>query len=204
MDSACKNQRTSLKSIAWSALWGAALTAFIVFSIEANNRCFVIVNGKGFLWAITISIWLWLTLFLFLDSIRGRLVLLAFTVLIFLALPNVDRFPLAVAETNAVRYLRQLGQALESYRTEHPNEGYPLNLPIISTFQHKPEVEKLYKLDFITTRSRPDGPVDGFLLQATPLWRDCGFVRSFAAAENGLIYFTLQAKPASRADAVLQ
>jgi len=193
-----------LKALFWAALWSTALTTFIVVVIEANNRCFLIVNGATWVWMMATLTWLWLLLFLFFDSNRSRLTLMGSTVLVFLALPYVDRSPVGAAEATVVMHLRGLAVAIESYRKEHPLEGYLANLPKISSSSYAGEPEKFYKIDFTTSQSKPGGPADGFLIQATPVWRDCGYVRSFAAGDDGHIHFTLEMRPATKTDAVIE
>ena len=195
---------STLKALFWAALWSTVLTTFIILAIEANNQCFLIVNGATWVWMIAILIWFWLLLFLFFDSNRSRLILMGCSVLVLLLLPNVDRLPVIAGEVTAVKHLRGLAQAIESYRKEHPLEGYPPNLPKISSSNYAAEPEKLYKIDFITSRSRPGGPTDGFLIQATPVWRECGYVRSFAVTDDGQIHFTIEMRPATKTDAVVQ
>lgn len=195
---------SALKALFWAALWSTVLTTIIVFAIEANNRCFLIVNGASWVWMIATLIWFWLLLFLFFDSNRSRLILMGCYVLVLLAMPNVDRFPVGAGEATVVMHLRALALAIESYRKEHSLEGYPPNLPKISSSNYAAEPEKLYKIDFTTSQSKPGGPTDGFLIQATPVWRDCGYVRSFAVADDGRIHFTMEMRPAAKADAVIQ
>jgi hypothetical protein len=188
-----------LKAVLWATLWSTVLTTFIVFAIQANNRCFLIVNGASWMWTISGLMWLWLLLFLLIGN-RGRLILFGLTLLVLLAYPNVDRFPIGVGEARAVMHLRRLLQAVDSYRREHPIEGFPSSLPPISKGDDTESTEKLYKVDYTVSRSNSSGPVDSFVIQVNPLWRDCGFVRSFAAADDGEIHFTVEPRPATKSD----
>ena len=175
----------------------------MVFAIEANNRCFVIVNGPTWMWTISGLMWFWLLVFLLFGN-RGRLMLGGFTVLVLLAYPHVDRFPAAAGEARAVMHLRRLSQAVDAYRKEHPVEGFPARLPTVSIGDNTESTEKLYKVDYTTSRSNSGGPVDRFVIQASPLFRECGFVRSFAATDDGEIRFTVEPRPATKSDGTIQ
>ena len=194
MPEARKKSLHWLKAVLWATLWSTILTTLIVFAIQDNNRCFLIVNGAGWMWTISGLMWFWLLLFL-LFSNRGRLLLLGFTLLL-LAFETVHRSPISVGEV-------RLSQAVDSYRKEHPMEGYPATLPQISKGDDTESTEKLYKVDYTTSRANSNGPVDGFVIQANPLWRDCGFVRSFAATDDGEIHFTVEPRPATKSDKAL-
>jgi hypothetical protein len=144
-----------------------------------------------------------LLLFLLVGN-RARLILLGFTLLVLLASGHVDRFPAAAGEARALVHLRRLSQAVESYRLEHPMEGSPASLPPISRGDDTESTEKLYKVDYTTSRSSSSGPVDGFVIQVNPLWRECGLVRSFAVIDDGEIRFTLDPRPVTKSDKTLQ
>ena len=191
-----------LKAVLWAIVWSTVLTTFTVFAIQANNRCFLIVNGASWMWTISGLMWFWLLLFLFFGN-RSRLILLGFTLLVLLAYGNVDRFPISAGEVRAVTHLRRLSQAVDSYRRGHPIEGFPASLPTISKGDDTEFTEKLYKVDYTTSRSNSSGPVDGFVIQANPLWRDCGFVRSFAVTDDGEIHVTVDPRPATKSDRTL-
>ena len=166
---------------------------------QANNRCFLIVNGAGWMWTISALIWLWLLLFL-LSGNRGRLILTGLSVLAVFASPNVDRAPTAVGEARAVMQLRRLTETVESYGREHPTEGFPATLPNISEGEDTESTARFYKIGYTISRSNAKGPIDRFLIQATPVWPECGFVRSFTASEDGEIHFTVEPRPATKSD----
>jgi hypothetical protein len=193
----------SLKSVLWAGLWSTVLTTFIAFAIEANNRCFLIVNGAGWMWTISGLIWFWLWLFVLFGN-RGRSILVGVTVFAFLAAPNVDRFPTAAGEARAVGHLRSLAQAVDAYRNDHATEGFPAGLPTISKGEDTESTHNLYKIDYTTSRSNSSGPIDGFLIQATPMWRECGFVRSFAIGDDRETHYTIEPRPATKSDNTIQ
>jgi hypothetical protein len=192
-----------LRAVLWAVIWSTVLTTFMMFVMQANNRCLLIINGASWMWTLSALIWFWLLLFLVFGN-RGRLILLGFTLLVLLARGSVDRFPLAVGEARAVMHLRRLSEAVDSYRREHPVEGFPASLPPTSKGDDTDSTAKLYSIDYTTSRSSSSGPVDRFLIQANPLWRDCGFVRSFAVTDDGGIHFTVEPRPATKSDKTLQ
>jgi hypothetical protein len=79
-------------------------------------------------------------------------------------------------------------------------EGFPASLPTISKGGDSESTEKFYKVDYSTSRSNSSGPTDRFVIHANPLWRECGFVRSFAATDDGKIHFTIEPRPATKSD----
>jgi hypothetical protein len=141
--------------------------------------------------------WVWLYLFFLLGN-RGRLGLLACSLLFVVMMGSVDRMPVAATEGRAVRELRSMAQAVETYRTEHPQQGYPAVLPK----QLPDSLKKLYEIEYQTSRTKVDGPIDVFLIQLTPYRSEC-VPRSFVAAEDGQIHFVINRRPATRADPAL-
>jgi len=90
-----------LKTVAWSILWSTVLTLFVVFVIQENNHCLLIVYGTSWMWTISISIWSWFVAFLSFDNL-GRSILVVCSLLLFAFHGNVDRVPIAAAEAKAV------------------------------------------------------------------------------------------------------
>jgi hypothetical protein len=108
---------------------------------------------------------------------------------------RADRFPAAAVEASAVGELRSMAQAVETYRNEHPQQGYPAVL----LMKPSEALKKLYEIEYQTSQRKADGPVDVFLIQVTPTRSGC-VVRSFAAAEDGHIHFVINRRPATKAD----
>lgn len=102
--------------------------AGLLLAVRKTDTCFDVINGRAYIWTTTGLAWIWLYLF-FLFSNRGRLILLGCSVLILVAMPHVDRVPAAAVEARAVGELRSMAQAVETYRNEHPQQGYPAVLP---------------------------------------------------------------------------
>ena len=84
--------------------------------------------------------------------------------LAFFASPHVDRVPIAAGEARAVMHIRRLSQSVDSYRREHPMEGFPANLPMISKGEDTGSTEKLYEIVYVASRSNSGGPVDRFVI----------------------------------------
>jgi len=192
-----------LKTGLWAILWSTTLTVFTTFAIQANNHCLLIINGAVWMWTISIFMWLWFLAFLSFGN-RGRSILVVGTVLFFAPLGNVDRFPIAVAEAGAVGHLQRLAQAARQYRNDHSAEGYPQSLPTLRSAADTDSTEKLYKIVYKSYRSSVGAPVDKFLMQAIPLWRDCGYVRSFAVTSDGRLYSTIEARAADDSDTPIE
>ena len=174
--------------------------AGLFLTVRKTAPCFDVINGREYLWTTTGLAWIWLYLF-FLFGNRGRLILLGCSVLVLLAMPHVDRVPAAAVEASAVGELRSIAQAVETYKKEHPQQGYPAVMPKTTS----DSLKKLYEIEYQTSRSKADGPVDVFLIQITPIWSEC-FVRSFAAAEDGQIHYVINInrRPAMKSDPAIQ
>ncbi len=193
------------KAFLWSAFWSAILTALARWLIDENNPCFQVLNDEAWIRTITGLIWFWLLLFLFFDSNRNRLILLGCSVIFGAVLvPNVLHSRIAAGESAAVGHIRNLAWEVEAYRKQHPEEGYPKNLPTISSSSQAVRAEKLYEIVYKTVHSNPGGPADKFLIQETPRWRPCGFIRSFAVSEDGLIHYVVEMRPATVSDPAIQ
>ena len=177
----------------WAIVW-STLFAWLFLAPLNSDGCFFLINSREYIWMITGLAWIWLYLFFLLGN-RGRLGLLACTLLFIFLMGNVDRIPAAAAEARAVGELRSMAQAVETYRTEHPQQGYPTVLPK----QPSDSLKKVYEIEYQASRAKVDGPIDVFLIQVTPTWREC-VVRSFAAAEDGQIHFVISRRPATKAD----
>jgi len=197
---------STLKALFWAGLWSTVLTTVIILAIAAYDRCFLIVNAASWVWIIATLIWIWLSLFLIFGK-RGRLILMGCSVLLLLGLAvSSDPFQgtyVAAGEASVVAHLLGLVQSIESYRKEYPLEGYPPNLPKISSSKDMWKAERMYKINYTTSRSNPSGPTGGFLIQATPVWRECGYGRSFAATDDGQIHVTIEMRPATKTDAAI-
>ena len=180
----------------WAIVWSTLFTAFFLAMLSSDS-CFFLIHSREYVWTIMGLAWIWLCLFFLLGN-RGRLGLLACSVLVAFPIWQADRFPSAAVEARAVVELRSMAQAAETYRTEHPQQGYP------AVLLKKPSdsLKKLYEIEYQTSRTKVDGAIDVFLIQVTPTWSEC-VVRSFVAAEDGQIHFVINRRPATKADPVL-
>ncbi len=180
--------------------WAAALSASVCvlwFSYVNRDGCWL--NLRGLRTALTFFLfpWLWLLLLLGFKT-KGRMILIAFTIVGALLWPTVDTSYVAAAESNAVGRLLQLQAALEIYKVEHKEQGYPQNLPNLTSSY---PVEKTYR--FVYVPSRSDGTITSYLIQATPLCRTCGCTRSFTITDGGTVYFTFEGRAATIYDHAL-
>ena len=186
-----------LRSWLWAAVWSTVF-AGLFLAARKTDTCFDVINSREYLWTTTGLIWVWLYLFFFFGN-RARLILLGCSILVLLMMPHVDRVSAAAAEAEAVGELHSMAQAAETYKNEHPTQGYPNALPATpSDF-----LNKLYEIEYQAARTKVDGPVDVFLIQITPIWSQC-VPRSFAAAEDGRIHYAMNRRPATKTDPAIQ
>ncbi len=66
----------------------------------SSDSCFFLINSREYVWTIILA-WIWLRLFFLLGN-RGRLGLLACSVLVAFPIWQADRFPSAAVEARAV------------------------------------------------------------------------------------------------------
>lgn len=111
----------------WAALWSTVF-AGLFLAVHKTDTCFDVINGREYIWTTTGLTWIWLYLF-FLFGNRARLILLGCSILVLLAISHIERIPTAVVEAGAVVELRSMAQAVETYKREHPQQGYPTTLP---------------------------------------------------------------------------
>ena len=181
--------------------WAAALSAGIcVFWFSYLNRdgCWLVLRGLRLALTLFFFPWLWLLLLLGFKA-KGRMILIAFTIVGALFWPTVDSSYIAVAESSAVGRFRQLQATLEIYKVEHKEQGYPQNLPNLTSSY---PVEKAYRFVYVPSRL-PDGTITSYLVQATPLCRPCGCTRSFTVTDGGRVYFTAEGRAATISDNLL-
>src|SRR5262249_1646477 len=148
----------------WAVVW-STMFAGLFLAVRKADTCFDVINSREYIWTTTGLIWIWLYLF-FLFGNRGRLILLGCSILVLLAMPHADRIPAAAVEARAVGELRSMAQAVEAYKKEHPQQGYPAELPMMPS----DSLKKVYEIEYQVSRTKADGLVDRFLIQVTPIW----------------------------------
>jgi hypothetical protein len=182
-------------------LLAAALSTGICvlwFSYLNRDGCWLVLRGSRIALTIFFFPWLWLLLLLGFKA-KGRMILIAFTIVGALFWPIVETTYIAVAESSTIGRLRQLQAALEIYKVNHKEQGYPQNLPnLTSTYP----VEKAYRFVYVPSRS-PDGAITSYLIQATPLCGPCGCTRNFTINDGGKVYFTDEGRAATISDNLL-
>jgi hypothetical protein len=182
-------------------LWAAALSVGICmlgFSYVNRDGCWLILRGPRIALTIFFFPWLWLLLLLGFKT-KGRTILIAFTIVGALFWPTVDSSYIAVAESSTIGRLRQVQATLEIYKEGHKEQGYPQNLPNLTSSY---PVEKAYRFVYVPSRS-PDGTITSYLIQATPLCSPCGCTRSFTITDGGKVYFTAEGRAATISDNLL-
>lgn len=198
-----KNEAPRLRSRyawLWAVIWSAAFTLVFIRTLHIDH-CFGLVTGTRLVWTIGILAWVYLFVF-FLVNNSGRLVLLLCLLIGYLLRPEVIRVRSGAAEASAISTLQQLARSAEAYKNDHPQEGYPAVLPSFKSGNYS--IQKCFRFEYATSRSKPQGPADAFLIKATPTFRECGFLRSFTAASDGHIYYTLEERAAMTTDKPIQ
>ena len=180
--------------------WGVAAAAsasvcILWFAYLNRDGCWLYVRGTDGL-ILFLFPWLWLVL-LFGFKVRGKLALVALTLLGLLFWPHIDSVAFAAAESRTVATLRQMHLVLESSRT---NNSYPRRLPTIDSLY---SLGSAYRFEYVPS-VLPDGTVYAYVIKATPLRRVCGCTRSFTIADDGRLFYTLEERAATVSDPVLQ
>lgn len=144
---------------------------------------------------------MWLSLFLGLSWI-DRLVLLLTLIVAILAWP--ERFVWghsSAAESHAVVTLRMLKTDLENTRNKQPRDGYPRAMPTTNLCVI---LHPAYRFEYVPSSS-PDGKIFDYLIHAIPARPDCGCcLRSITILDDGRIYYTLDTRPATMLDQLLE
>ena len=183
--------------------WAATLSAgicLLCFSYLNRDGCWLVLRGLRIALSLFFLPWLWLLLLLGFKT-KGRMILIAVTIVGALSLfwTTVDTSYIAMAESSAVHRLLQMQAALEIYKVEHKEQGYPQNLPNLTSSY---PVEKAYRFVYVASRL-PDGTITSYLIQATSLCRPCGCTRSFTITSDGKVYFTVEERAATISDNLL-
>jgi hypothetical protein len=180
-------------------LWSAAISLVICAAWFGygmrTDRCWM--YSRYQLLNTFLTVWVWLLL-LFGLRLKGRLLLLGLSVTLAMFWPHVDSMPLAAAQAGAVGRLRQLHEAVESYKSKQ--HYYPDKLPQVSSTW---PAEKHYRFELVPSRSA-DGSIVDYLIEAVPRYYPCAAMRSFSVASDGRIFYTPEPRPATEKDEVLQ
>ena len=191
--------RRLTKAVAWASIW-AALFTFILMRALESDRCFEITSGKLLVRTVATLACAWFFLFFILTNL-WRMAFVAISILFVLAQPRVIRFQATPAEAAVIATVQGLSHDIEMYRSQHPKEGYPRDLPAFPSGNYS--IGQYFMFQYSTSRTQLDGPIDGFAIQVTPVWRQCGFHRSFTAVNGGRIYYTLDDRVATTMDKLL-
>jgi len=184
----------------WASIWSAAFTLIFMRTLYVD-RCFGLVTGTRLVWTTGIVAWMCLFVFFLLNN-RGRLVLLPCLLVGYFLRPEVFRVRFAAAEASTISTLQQLTRSADAYKNSHPLEGYPSSLPKFQSGNYP--IQKSFRFEYVTLQSRQGGPADGYLIKAIPVFRECGFLRSFTASSDGHIYYTLEERAAMTTDKAIR
>jgi hypothetical protein len=182
-------QRAKLQR--WAVAAGASLSVCgLWFAYLNRDGCWLYWNGP---WRLTIFVFpcLWLLL-LFGLNMKGRLGLVAISLLSTLFFPHIDTVSkVTLEEVRAVGTLRKMWSVLESQK----GQSYPLRLPHTDSAY---PFGSTYRFEYV-----PSVPAnrraDNYIVKATPLRRSCGCM-SFTIANDGRIYYTREDRPATISD----
>jgi hypothetical protein len=186
--------------ISWAkvAAWSALVTT-ILFATMNWHGCWLFMHEAREL-VVFVYPFTWLVIFFALRA-RWRLVLLLLT--IFAAPVFLFRFGMveryAGFESAAVMALHQLQSSLQTYRSEHQQQEYPEGLPAVKL---RFSAQKYYRFEYVRIRSA-SGRILHYLIQATPVRRDCDFHRSFTITDDGSVFWTLEPRAATLSDTFL-
>ncbi len=180
--------------------WGVAAAAsagvcVLWFAYLDRDGCWLYLRGTRGL-TVFIFPWLWLLL-LFGFKVKGKLALVALTLVGLLFWPHIDSVAFAAAESSAVATLREMHSALESSKSK---SSYPRTLP---TIDYSYLLRSTYRFEYAPSVAA-DGTIHTYIIKTTPLRRSCGCFRSFTIADDGRLYCTLEERAATISDPLLQ
>jgi hypothetical protein len=201
MEAAGKRQSNTLvrSKMSWAkvSVW-AALTTSLLFAILNWHGCWLFRNEPQNL-AVFFYPFVWLVLLSAVRT-RWRLVLLLITIPALVVYAN-GRWGLVEmnsgAESAAFQALHQMQSSISASRAEHQQRDYPDTLPSMNL---SPYAQKYYRFEYILRRSA-SGEIVGYIIQATPVRRDCEFHRSFTIKDDGpRVFWTLEPRAATLSD----
>lgn len=131
--------------------------------------------------------------------IMGYLSLAALPVILIIAaiaIPNLLRSRLAANEASAAGNVRTILTAAITYRTSHPDRGYPESLVVLSSEEEgliDPQLGSGQKAgyNFFYELRHADSPDEaGFFIRAVPTVPRSTGVREYCAGEDGVMHYT--------------
>lgn len=187
--------------LSWARVlvWAALFTAVLFTPLDWSGCGFFRHGAVEFLYFFYVFSWF---VVFFALRLRWRLLLLIVTaplVFSYLGLHGVAEEN-AAPEAAAVGALRQFQSGLDAYRSEHPQEGYPVSLPVVTL---SPYAAKFYVFKYVPARDA-GGRIVSYLVQATPRRRDCYLYLSFTIVDDGKIFYTFEPRAATAADRTIE
>jgi hypothetical protein len=180
-----------------ASLWAVALTA-LVFLLLNRNGCWLYRHESRDL-ILFAYVFAWLVAFLALATI-WRVVLLVGTVVVLVPVIGLkgDAERNAAPEAAAVHALRDI--SLRIQQTSPEKQTFPAK---VSMAELPPATRKLYRFAYIPSRS-PDGEIRTYRIEAVPGRRGCGLERGFTITSDNRIFWTMEARPATPSDTLLE
>ncbi len=188
-------------NLGWKSVcfWSSIVTASIFLALNWKG-CWLFRHEPRDL-ILFVYVFAWLAAFLAVRA-KWRLALLAVTLI--LLVPRVflegDAEQNAGPESSAVDALQQMQSSLETYKIEHPQQGYPDVLPALTLSR---SAQRFYRFEYVPNRS-PNGEIRSYVLQAAPARRDCYLHRSFTITNDAKVFWTLEPRAATPSDTLVQ
>jgi len=195
-----KEKRLSSKQVVRSLLLSTGIAFTLLLYLEFKDAgCYIFETGQPGAFVSAGVLWI-LALTFFLLPWLGRVIFVFCLVITGLLWPNVDRMPVAAAQAGMVGKVKTAQELLEEQKREHPQDGYPLEIPSISADLG---LEKYFKFEYTLIRPRKSGPAVDYVLKVTPIRRGCGFHLNLITSSDRVIHITYEDRPATRADPAL-
>lgn len=151
--------------------------------------------------ALFVYIFIWLMGFLALAVI-WRVLLLVGTLIVlvpFVGMRGVAEMN-AAPESAAVHALHELSFSLQRPNNAEKHGTFPDKLQMVEL---SPVARKFYRFDYVPHRST-DGEIRSYLIEAVPSRRGCDLERSFTITSDNKVFWTIEPRPATPSDTLLE
>jgi hypothetical protein len=180
-------------------LYGAVVTPSVFLFVNWKG-CWLYEHNLRDLTVFT-YVFAWVVLFC-VVRVQWRVILTAITVLGLIPAIGLhgpyERH--AAAESATVEALRKMHSSLGIFREQHPDQGYPSQLPKVDLSQL---AQKYYQYKYLSIRSA-EGKTNNYTIESTPTRRTCDFYYSFTLADDGRIFYTAEPRAATSSDRVVE
>lgn len=188
------SQRFRLKVVRIFGVTTLSLVAFGAWFAHANkDGCWLFWHGIATVVALYSAAWIWFAVFLFLK-LKGRIIFVGLSLLAGATFwpPHYPNY-VAAAESRAVGQLR-------SMRFELSKNEYPKTLAAQRVSSAR--IDNAFQFAYLPEYSS-GGTIASYMIQATPLNRTCGCVRSFTITDKGDVHYTSESRAANNSDPAL-